>query len=406
MPAQPEGLPAPADGLLPSSAAACAGGRPLGLYAHVPYCRVRCGYCDFNTYTAEELGENASRQDYAAMASREIGFAARVLADSGLPPRPLRTVFFGGGTPTLLPAEDLAAVVDAAREAFGLAPGAEITTEANPDTLDAAYARALARAGVTRVSIGMQSAVGHVLAVLDRTHDPARVPQAVAAVRDAGMQVSLDLIYGAPGETVQDWQRSLQTVLELEPDHVSAYSLIVEPGTRMGRQVARGELPAPDEDDLARKYEIADAALHAAGYRWYEVSNWARGPQARCEHNRLYWRSGDWWGVGPGAHSHIGGVRWWNVKHPRPWAARLMAGQSPAHGRELLDAQARRLETVMLGIRTAEGLDMREAGEAAGALETVLADGLIERDAAAGGRIVLTGKGRLLADTVVRALAG
>ncbi|MFP5336193.1 MAG: radical SAM family heme chaperone HemW [Actinomycetes bacterium] len=407
----PDGDPAPPDGLLPPTAAQGADERALGVYVHVPFCRVRCGYCDFNTYTASELGPpdlpGAGQTGYAGAVGDEIALAATVLEASGVTARVASTVFVGGGTPTLLPPGDLAAVLDAVRGAFGLDPDAEVTTEANPDSVTPSSLEALAAAGFTRVSLGMQSAVPHVLATLERTHDPARVPDVVRWARDAGMQVSLDLIYGTPGESADDWGRSLDAALACEPDHVSAYALVVEPGTRMSVQVRRGELAMPDDDDLAAKYEAADEALAAAGYGWYEVSNWARTSQARCRHNLGYWRGDDWWGAGPGAHSHVGGVRWWNRKHPSAWAARLAAGESPAQGREVLDDEARRTETVMLGVRLADGLHasaLPTAGREA--LADLTRRGLVDAAAAARGRVVLTRGGRLLADGVVRTLLG
>lgn len=408
----PDGDPAPADGALPPSVADGADARAFGVYVHVPFCAARCGYCDFNTYTSAELGGGADRAAYAATAAAEVDLAARVLAAAGLPRRPAATVFFGGGTPTLLPAADLAGLLDAVRATFGTVPGAEVTTEANPDSVTPQSLAALAAAGFTRVSFGMQSAVPHVLAALDRTHDPARVPQAVAWARDAGLGVSLDLIYGAPGESPDDWRRSLDAALLCGPDHVSAYALVVEDGTRLAARVRRGELPAPDDDDLADKYEVADAVLAAAGLHWYEVSNWARTDADRCRHNVGYWRSDDWWGIGPGAHSHVGGVRWWNVKHPAAYAQRLAAGSSPAAGREVLDAGQRADEEVLLGVRLADGLalDALPPGGRA-AVAGLVADGLVEPGAALHGagrarRVVLTRPGRLLADAVVRRLLG
>ncbi|MBN8882855.1 MAG: coproporphyrinogen III oxidase, partial [Salana multivorans] len=312
----PDGEDAPSDGTLPASAAVGAHERDFGVYLHVPFCRVRCGYCDFNTYTARELGGGADQDSYAATASAEVALAARALRASGAPDRPVSTFFLGGGTPTLLPPRDLAAMLGAVRDAWGIVAGAEITTEANPDSVDAADLEALAAAGFTRVSFGVQSFVPEVLATLDRTHDPARVPLVLRWARDAGLSVSLDLIYGTPGESLADWRVSLEGALALEPDHVSAYALTVEPGPALHRRVARGELPAPTGDDEADKYELADGLLAAGGYDWYEISNWARTPADRCRHNLAYWRGADWWGIGPGAHSHVGGVRWWNVKHP------------------------------------------------------------------------------------------
>ncbi|MYM20557.1 coproporphyrinogen III oxidase [Brevibacterium sp. 5221] len=404
MPAQPEGEAPPRDGALPAGATADAAGRPLSLYVHVPYCRVRCGYCDFNTYTAEELGPGASRADYRPTLAREADLALRVLGAHGAPPRPAATVFFGGGTPTLLPAEVLAGVLGDLRARFGLAPDAEVTTEANPDTLTPEGLEVLAAAGFTRISMGMQSAVPHVLATLDRTHDPARIPQVVRWVKEAGMQVSVDLIYGTPGESLEDWRRSLEVACAVAPDHVSAYSLIVEPGTRLGAQVRRGQLPMPDEDDLADKYELADAAFRAAGLHWYEVSNWATGADTRCRHNLAYWADADWWGFGPGAHSHIGGVRFWNAKHPLAWTQRLAEGLSPAVGREVLDPQTREIERIMLAARVRRGLALDSLPPGAQDLVAGFgAAGLLEPD---GPWFAPTLRGRLLADYMVRELTG
>ncbi|MER3389906.1 MAG: radical SAM family heme chaperone HemW [Microcella sp.] len=396
--------PAPEDGLLPPSVVEGADQRDLGVYLHVPYCRVRCGYCDFNTYTADEV-RGVRRSDFADQAIAELDLAAHVLQSAGLPPRPANTVFFGGGTPTILPPAALACMLDAVRERFGLAPGAEVTTESNPDSIDAAGLVALAEAGVTRVSFGMQSAVPHVLRTLERTHDPENVARRVAEARAAGLAVSLDLIYGTPGESADDWETSLAAALAEQPDHVSAYALIVEEGTKLARQIARGEVPPVDDDLHAAAYEAADARLTAAGYHWYEVSNWATSPDHRSRHNRAYWTGQDWWGVGPGAHSHVGGVRWWNVKHPHAYAQRLAAGTSPAAGREILDAETRRVERVLLETRLREGIDRGLLTPAARReVAGLLADELIDPASAFAGRIVLTLRGRLLADAVVRRL--
>jgi len=406
-PALPDGEDAPEDGALPESVAAGAGSRAFGVYLHVPFCAVRCGYCDFNTYTATELGGGASQAGYADVAIREVSFAAGVLRAAGLPPRPVSTIFLGGGTPTVLPVPDLARMVAAVRDTWGLADAAELTTEANPDSVTRESIHGLAAAGFTRVSFGMQSAVPRVLKTLERTHDPERVPDVVGWAREAGLAVSLDLIYGTPGESIDDWRRSLEAALALGVDHVSAYALVVEQGTKMGAQVRRGELPPPDEDDQAAKYELADELLDGAGLRWYEVSNWARSADDACRHNLGYWHGDDWWGIGPGAHSHVGGVRWWNVKHPRAYAARVDAGASPAAGREVLGAAERQLERVLLGVRLSEGLprdDVAAAGRAA--IPGLIADGLIDGAAALRGTIVLTLRGRLLADAVVRGLTG
>lgn len=402
----PLGDPAPPDGLLPGQAREGADQRAFGLYVHIPFCAVRCGYCDFNTYTATELGGGASQDAYAATAIAEVEFAAAALRGSGLPDRPLSTVFFGGGTPTLLPAEDLARILTAAIGAWGLQPGAEVTTEANPDSVTPASLQLLADAGFTRVSFGMQSAVPHVLKVLDRTHTPSRVPEVVQWARDAGLAVSLDLIYGTPGESLEDWRYSLETALSYAPDHISAYALIVEDGTKLAAQIRRGEVPEIDDDDHAAKYELADELISAAGLAWYEVSNWSRTPEQACRHNLAYWRGDDWWGIGPGAHSHVGGVRWWNVKHPTAYANRLGAGVSPAAGRETLDTETRNVEHVMLEARLNSGLDIPSLGGLGDtgrhAVAGLIADGLVDPAAAFKGRLILTLKGRLLADAVVR----
>jgi oxygen-independent coproporphyrinogen-3 oxidase len=398
--ALPHGDPPPPDGRLPRTALDEARSRPFGAYVHVPFCDTRCGYCDFNTYTAAELGDGVSRGSYADLVVREIRLAADVL-DAYLPD--LATVFFGGGTPTLLPAEHLGVVIRELRERFGLAEDAEITTEANPETVTPGYFARLREAGFTRVSIGMQSAVPRVLDVLDRRHRPGRPEAAVAEARAAGFEhVNLDLIYGAPHESDEDWQASLDAAIAAEPDHVSAYALVVEEGTALARQVASGVVPAPDDDVLADRYVMADEVLGAAGFEWYEISNWARTPAARCRHNELYWTDGSWWGFGPGAHSHVGGVRWWNVKHPARYAALLDSGGSPAAGRERLDDAARTTERLMLAVRTRDGLPVADVpGPARPRLRELASWGLIEPAADA---VVLTQRGRLMADAVVKEL--
>jgi oxygen-independent coproporphyrinogen-3 oxidase len=389
------------------------------VYVHVPFCSVRCGYCDFNTYTASELGGGASQHSYATTALREIDLARRVLDSSGVPPRPVSTVFFGGGTPTMLPASDLVRILHGVRDTLtpmGLADDAEVTTEANPDSVTPESLATLRAGGFTRVSFGMQSAVPAVLATLDRTHDPRRIPDVVRWAREAGLDVSLDLIYGTPGESLADWRTSLEAAIATGVDHVSAYALVVEPGTKMGAQVRRGLLPLPDEDDQATKYELADALLTQAGLGWYEVSNWSR-PGHECRHNLAYWRGDDWWGIGPGAHSYVAGahpehagVRWWNVKHPRRYAALLEQGTTPAAARELLTHEDGELERVMLQIRLREGLPL-DALTPSGrtAVGTLVGQGLLDGRAALGAdgggrRALLTLRGRLLADAVVRAL--
>ncbi|MDH2425104.1 radical SAM family heme chaperone HemW [Sphaerisporangium sp. TRM90804] len=398
-----DGDAVPASGELPASALDGLGARPFGFYVHVPFCVTRCGYCDFNTYTAAELGPGASRADYAGTAIEEVRLARRVLGDADLP---VSTVFFGGGTPTLLPARDLVAVLRAVDAEFGLAPGAEVTTESNPESVDAAYLEELRAGGFNRVSFGMQSAKEHVLAVLDRRHTPGRPARAVREAREAGFRhVNLDLIYSTPGETGADWRDSLAAAIDAGPDHVSAYSLIVEEGTRLAARVRRGELPMPDDDVAAYRYAVADTMLAEAGFSWYEVSNWATTEEARCRHNLLYWTGGDWWGVGPGAHGHVGGTRWWNVKHPAAYAARLSAGSSPAHAREVLSRDDRYVERLMLELRLDSGFPLDDVRPAARtAVARALGDGLLEPEPFTRGRAVLTLRGRLLADALIRDL--
>ncbi len=401
--ALPQGEPAPASGRLPESTLTLAAGGPFGIYVHVPFCRRRCGYCDFNTYTAAELGPGVSQGSYVDTLLHEVRLAADVLGGR-LPT--VSTIFFGGGTPTLLPAQHLGVVIGELAEFFQLADDVEVTTEANPETVTPGYFARLREAGFTRISIGMQSAVPRVLEILDREHRPGRPEQAVAEARAAGFEhVNLDLIYGAPHESDADWQASLEAAVGAGPDHISAYALVVEEGTALARQVARGTVPPPDDDVLADRYVMADETLQAAGFEWYEVSNWARSTAARCRHNELYWSDANWWGFGPGAHSHVGDARWWNVKHPSRYAEAVQAGVSPAAGREILDDRARFTERVMLAVRMRAGLPVDELPEHGGRVTAQLAGwGLIEHPALARGRVVLTQRGRLMADAVVREL--
>ncbi|QMU68186.1 radical SAM family heme chaperone HemW [Streptacidiphilus sp. P02-A3a] len=404
--ALPDGEAVPVDGALPEPALRELGQRPFGFYVHVPYCATRCGYCDFNTYTASELhasGAVASQETYADNLVAEVRHARRVLGDADAP---VRTVFFGGGTPTLLPARDLVRMLAAIRDEFGLAPDAEVTTEANPESVDPAYLAELRAGGFNRLSFGMQSARPHVLRLLDRRHTPGRPEACVAQARTEGFEhVNLDLIYGTPGESDDDWRASLEAALGAGPDHVSAYALIVEEGTRLAARIRRGEIPMTDDDVHADRYLIAEELLSAAGLHWYEVSNWATGPRARCRHNELYWTGADWWGAGPGAHSHVGGVRWWNAKHPAAYARALAEGRTPAQGRERLSAEDRRVERILLELRLADGCPLellhRAGREAA---DRALADGLLAAGPYAEGLAVLTLRGRLLADAVVRDL--
>jgi putative oxygen-independent coproporphyrinogen III oxidase len=407
--ALPHGDPPPPDGRLPHDVLERASGVPFGVYVHVPFCDTRCGYCDFNTYTATELGPGVSRGGYADTVLRELRLAADVLSDGdvlGERIPPISSIFFGGGTPTLLPAEHLGLIIQDIGDRFGLADDVEVTTEANPETVTPGYLAKLRQVGFTRISVGMQSAAPNVLAVLDRKHRPGRPEEVVAEARAAGFEhVNLDLIYGSPYETDADWQASLDAAIGAGPDHISAYALVVEQGTALARQVASGVVPPPDDDVQADRYVMADETLRTAGYGWYEISNWGRGDAARCRHNDLYWSDANWWGLGPGAHSHVSGVRWWNVRHPARYAAMVDAGRSPAAGRETLDEAARYTERVMLGIRRSEGLDVTQLPAAARAAVPQLASwGLLEQDAALVGRLVLSQRGRLMADAVVKEL--
>lgn len=418
----PSGEAIPSDGPLTDSAKrslAADPGRTLGWYLHVPFCSTRCGYCDFNTYTRTELGGVDLMSRWADDAVAEIALA-RTHLGSGTA-LSADTVFIGGGTPTLLPPADLGRVISAIDREFGLTAGAEITVEANPDTVDSTVARGLADAGVNRVSLGVQSTARDVLRTLERTHDPNRVAAVVAQLRDAGIDnISVDLIYATPGESERGWERTLADVVSWSPDHVSAYCLVVEDGTALARRVRSGLMPPVDDDIAAVRYEAADRVLGDAGYRNYEISNWAR-PGRQSRHNLRYWHSRDWWGVGPGAHSHIRGVRWWNHRHPARWSGELKAGGWPAVAREVLDPEQRLEEEVMLRLRLAEGLPWSSVPEAARDRAAELAvDGLLVIQPAPPGsqsmsrrvvvgepahqpqpRVVLTPAGRLLADHVI-----
>ena len=373
-------------------------GQPFGVYVHVPFCITRCGYCDFNTYTPAELGGvNPDAWLLALRTELELA-AARVDAPT------VNTVFVGGGTPSLLGGERLAALLGMVREHFTLAPDAEVTTEANPESTWPEFFAAIRAAGYTRVSLGMQSVAPRVLATLDRVHSPGRAAAAAREAMDEGFEhVSLDLIYGTPGESDDDLLRSVDAAVEAGVDHVSAYALLVEDGTALARRVRSGELAAPDDDVLAHRYELVDARLSATGLAWYEVSNWCR-PGAECRHNLGYWDGGQWWGAGPGAHGYIGTTRWWNVKHPNAYAEVLADATLPVAGFEQLDAEALHTEDVLLKTRLRQGLPLTALdGAERERVEAVVADGLLVTE---GDRLVLTARGRLLADGVVRTLLG
>ncbi len=371
------------------------------MYLHVPFCAKRCGYCDFNTYAPADLDGAFGYSDYLDAVTAEVRLAASLLSAPVV-----HTVFIGGGTPTMLDPDQLGLLLEEVDRHLGLAADAEVTIEANPDSVRGETMLALAELGLTRVSLGMQSSQPHVLGVLERTHDPANVERAIGWAKRAGLATSLDLIYGTPGETLEDWRASLQAAIALRPDHLSAYALVVEDGTALARRVGRGEFAAPSDDDQAEKYELADELLAGAGYDWYEVSNWARSPDQRCRHNLGYWHSQNWWGFGPGAHSHVRGVRWWNHRHPSRYAAALRAAQLPVAGQEVLSDEQRYAELVLLRVRLVEGLPLRLLqAEGQRAVPQLVTDGLVtieKTDHEA--RIVLTRRGRLLADGVVRRL--
>lgn len=387
------------------------------VYVHVPFCLRRCGYCDFNTYTATDMGAGASRGNYANMVVREMRLVRDWQREHGIDEPAASTVFFGGGTPTVLRAADLVKMLDAIRELWGIADDAEITTEANPDTVNADYVKELADGGFNRISFGMQSAVPSVLKTLDRTHTPANVAAGVEAANAAGMRSSVDLIYGAPGESLDDWRTSVSTAIDLGVNHISAYALTIAPHTKMGRRIAAGTLPTPDDDDEANKYEIADDLLNAAGLEWYEISNWAR-PGYESRHNLGYWRNVDWAGLGPGAHSHYNrcladssgetgettssplGLRSWDIAHPKLWGQSIIDGKVPWDGNERISHEEHLEETIMLGLRLRGGLDLALLGDTVDMtrIRPMENEGLITIH---GGRVVPTRTGRLLNDTVI-----
>ena len=403
----PDGDQAPENGLLSTVEVQGSESRTFHAYVHIPFCKDICGYCDFNTYTATQLG-SLKQSDYAASVIAEIEFSVKVLGQSKVASRKFTTVFFGGGTPTLLPAADLIEILQSLRDTFGFIEGAEITTEANPDTVTYEKFQALREAGFNRVSIGMQSGVQSVLDTLERTHNPENVAKAFEIVKQLGFGTSLDLIFGAPGETLEQWRATLEAAIALEPDHLSAYSLIVEPGTKLARQIKSGELAEVDEDLQAEKYELTEQLLVSSGYTWYEISNWSKSESLQSNHNLAYWMGQDWWGYGPGAHSHLGAVRWWNQKHPLSYSKKLEDSISPAAGRELLSEDTAKLERVLLESRTSLGMSIADLEKlhsgAKSRIPQLIADGLIDGALAIKGRLVLTLEGRLLADAVVRTL--
>ena len=393
MAALPEGDPAPSDGKLPNIANLK--NKPFSLYVHVPYCSKRCGYCDFNTYTPSELDRDDQIESWLQSAIKETIFARKILDES----LTVDTIFFGGGTPSLLEASVIKEFINNVSKHFELKKDLEITLEANPDTITQSKAEDWLKAGINRISLGMQSSAANVLQVLDRTHNPANVLSSVEILKKAGFtNFSLDLIYGTPGESLEDWSNSLKDAIAINPPHISAYSLVIEPGTKMGSQLSRGEIKAVSDDDAADKYQLAEKLLNENGYSWYEISNWAK-ENKECQHNLNYWKGNNWWGIGPGAHSHINGVRWWNQKLPKNWRESLDKDQSPALAREKLTNEQIRNEEVMLLSRLKTGINRSDFDQKN--IEKLIEDKLVND---VSGKLELTLEGRLLADVVFRQL--
>ena len=394
MAALPEGSPAPLDGNLTNLFDLV--NKPFSLYVHVPYCSKRCGYCDFNTYTPSELDREDQIEGWLNSAVKEIELARRVLKEE----LTIDTIFFGGGTPSLLDSNTVDNFIQSVKSNFKLKPGLEITIEANPDSITEEKSQRWLNSGINRVSIGMQSSTKEVLKKLDRTHNPDNVSHSVDILKKSGFDnFSLDLIYGTPGESLNDWENSLKDAIALNPPHISAYSLVIEPGTKMGAQLNRGEISQVNDDEAADKYQLADEMLNKNNYSWYEISNWAKKDK-ECKHNLNYWLGNNWWGIGPGAHSHVNGVRWWNHKLPKVWRELLEKQNSPALAREVLSEGQIRSEQIMLLSRLRTGLGNHELDE--NRIENLIANQLATLDT---NKIVLTLKGRLLADEVFRQLS-
>lgn len=394
MAALPEGSPAPLDGNLTNLFDLV--NKPFSLYVHVPYCSKRCGYCDFNTYTPSELDREDQIESWLNSAVKEIDLARRVLKEE----LTIDTIFFGGGTPSLLDSNTVDNFIQSVKSNFKLKPGLEITIEANPDSITEEKSQRWLNSGINRVSIGMQSSTKEVLKKLDRTHNPDNVSHSVDILKKSGFNnFSLDLIYGTPGESLNDWENSLKDAIALNPPHISAYSLVIEPGTKMGAQLNRGEISQVNDDEAADKYQLADEMLNKNNYSWYEISNWAKKDK-ECKHNLNYWLGNNWWGIGPGAHSHVNGVRWWNHKLPKVWRELLEKQNSPALAREVLSEDQIKSEQIMLLSRLRTGLGNQELDE--NRIENLIANQLATLDA---NKIVLTLKGRLLADEVFRQLS-
>lgn len=375
----------------------------LAFYIHIPYCVKRCGYCDFNTYTPSELkiteGLAQISNSYIDLLLMEIKAAKVQVGQSANVP----SIFFGGGTPSLMQPDDIGRVISTIKSEFTLLPDAEITMECNPDTVTKESLAAFRAIGVNRVSFGMQSAVKHVLATLDRTHNPENLLQVTTWAQEVGFsEISVDLIYGTPGESLSDWQTSIDAALALPITHISAYALIVEEGTKLAAQIKRGEVAQVDDDLTAEKYLVADKAFTAAGFEWYELSNWAKSGSL-SKHNLAYWLGDNWWGAGPGAHSHLNGKRFWNVKHPNLYKERVLANQSPVADSEVLEELQIESERLMLSLRLPSGVDKQSLNELQLAeLSSYVESGHLDQANWNQGRATLTLDGRLIADRILR----
>jgi oxygen-independent coproporphyrinogen-3 oxidase len=375
----------------------------LAFYIHIPYCVKRCGYCDFNTYTPAELQltEELTQisNSYIDLLVKEIEFARNQVGESAIVP----SIFFGGGTPSLMEASDIKRVITAISEQFKLDPIAEVTLETNPDTVTKEKLKQFYDAGVNRISFGMQSSVPHVLKTLDRTHNPDNLPQVTKWATEVGFkEISVDLIYGTPGESKQDWQQSINSALALPISHISAYALIVEEGTKLAAQIKRGEIAKPDDDLTAEKYIMADKAFTTAGFNWYELSNWAK-PNSQSKHNLAYWLGHNWWGAGPGAHSHINGKRFWNVKHPNLYKQKIQANETVILDSEVLKGSQIESERLMLSIRLPQGLEKNTLNnQQILELTDYVNSGHLDQENWNLGRATLTLDGRLIADRIVR----
>ncbi len=375
----------------------------LAFYIHIPYCIKRCGYCDFNTYTPSELqittGLKNITNSYTTLLITEIKSARKQVGERAVVP----SIFFGGGTPSLMEAEDIKSIISTIGSEFDLAGDIEITLESNPDTVDKDKLEKFYQAGINRISFGMQSAVPHVLATLDRTHNPDNLYQVTKWASEVGFkEISVDLIYGTPGESKSDWQKSIDAALSLPITHISAYALIIEEGTKLAAQIKRGEVDQVDDDLTAEKYLMADSAFTKFGFNWYELSNWSK-VNSESKHNLAYWLGKNWWGAGPGAHSHLNGKRFWNVKHPNLYKQKIDANESPVADSEDLKELQIESERLMLSIRLPSGVEKNTLNEQQILdLSGYVESGHLDKGDWDNGRATLTLDGRLIADRIVR----